>query len=52
MVALAMMEFGAKPEDAITMLRRARPGAINLQQTSFLIMSGGKKPSNSCCAMF
>jgi protein-tyrosine phosphatase len=52
MVALAMIEFGAKPEEAITVLRRARPGALNLQQTNFVIMSGGKKANNSCCNVF
>ena len=31
MVALAMIEFGAKPEEAITRIRHARHGALNLQ---------------------
>lgn len=52
MVALAIIDSGAKPEETITMIRKARPGALNLQQTNYVIMFGGKKANNSCCATF
>jgi protein-tyrosine phosphatase len=37
MVAIAMIEYGAKPEEAIKLIRNARPGSLNMKQTNFLL---------------
>jgi protein-tyrosine phosphatase len=33
MVAIAMIEHGATPEEAIMIIRKARPGCLNFKQT-------------------
>ena len=52
MVALALIDQGMKPELAIKMLRDARPGALNLQQTNFVFKYGNTKSNNACCTVF
>jgi protein-tyrosine phosphatase len=37
MVAIAMTEHGATPEEAIKIIRNARSGALNMKQTNFLL---------------
>jgi hypothetical protein len=37
MVGIAMIEHGASPEEAIKLIRNARPGALNMKQTNFLL---------------
>jgi hypothetical protein len=37
MVAIAMIEHGATPEEAIKIIRNARSGALNMKQTNFLL---------------
>lgn len=42
MVAIAMIEHGATPEEAIKIIRNARLGALNMKQTYFLLQYKSK----------
>ena len=37
MVAIAMIEHGATPEEAIKIIRNARSGDLKMKQTNFLL---------------
>ena len=37
MVAIALIEYGSSPENAIELIRKARPGAINHSQAHFIL---------------
>lgn len=52
LVALALIQYGMTPEEAINLLRQERPGAINLSQTTFVLKFEGERQSNSCCFGF
>ena len=53
LVAIAMIEYGANVEETIKLLRKLRPGSLNLQQTSFLMKyKSNEKNTKSCCLTF
>ena len=65
MVAIALMEHGATPEEAVKLIRKERPGAFNFIQTNFVLnykplgmsssprkKTGGTSGTKSCCITF
>ncbi len=55
MVAIALIEYGASSEEAIKIIRKSRPGALNMKQTNFLLnykSKIGNGNAKSCCITF
>jgi hypothetical protein len=54
MVAIALIEAGAAPEEAVKLVRIARPKAFNFSQLNFLLhyRSKGKNANQGCCITF
>lgn len=59
MVGQALIEFGAKPVEAITLIRQVRPAALNLQQATYLlnykptsVFNTRSGNSQNCCLTF
>ncbi len=52
MVALALIGVGANPGEAIHLIRKERPGALNMKQASYVL--GYKQPrgAKGCCLIY
>ena len=55
-VALAFVNNGCSPQNAIDLIRKHRPGAFNLAQAYFILEFKGKQKGQSnnvtCCSIF
>jgi protein tyrosine phosphatase type 4A len=54
LVAVALIEDGMSPEDAVVYIRKHRRGAINSKQIKFLQKykpQAGKGPGAACCVV-
>ena len=55
-VALAFVNNGCSPQNAIDLIRKHRPGAFNLAQAYFILEFKGKQKGKSnnetCCSIF
>lgn len=49
LVAIALIHYGSSPENAIALIRKARPGAINHSQAHFIL---NYKTKGSQCNIF
>jgi len=51
MVALALVDNGMKPLDAVALIRKHRHGALNTRQLDFIINHKPLKKDRACCIM-
>eukprot|EP00347_Sterkiella_histriomuscorum_P021792 403332751 len=49
LVAVALINYGATPEEAISIIRKDRPGAINHSQAQFILKYKKKHNTKNCC---
>lgn len=49
LVAIALIHYGSSPENAIALIRRQRPGAINHSQAHFIL---NYKKTGGACIIF
>ncbi len=52
MVALALINAGAQAGEAIKIIRKARPGALNMHQASYILSYSKRNHSKSCCCIY